>query len=161
YYLVLPPLFVPLRDAFGVTYAELGMVLALMSLAAAILQVPIGFMVDRVGARVMLLGGLAIVSVATALMGFAATFWQLVLFAFIAGVGNAVFHPTDYAILNSSISPGRMGRAFSIHTFTGQLGSAAAPVVMIALTQVFGWRAALVIVGLAGLPALAAVASQF
>ena len=128
YYLVLPPLFVHLREAFNVSYAELGMALAVMSLASAVLQVPIGFMVDRLGARMVLLAGLAVVSVATALMGLCTSFWQLLVLSFVAGAGNAVFHPTDYAILNSSISQDRMGRAFSLHTFTGQLGSASAPV---------------------------------
>src|SRR5262245_29526953 len=151
YYLVLPPLFVPLREAFNVSYAELGMVLAVMSLASAVLQVPIGFMVDRLGARLMLSVGFLVVSLATALMGLATSFWQLVALSFVAGAGNAVFHPTDYAILNSSISPARMGRAFSLHTFTGQMGSAAAPIVTIALAEMFGWRAALLILGLAGL----------
>jgi MFS transporter, FSR family, fosmidomycin resistance protein len=161
FYLVLPPIFVQLREAFNVTYAELGTALAVMSLASAIVQVPIGFLVDRLGARMVLLTGFLIVSSATALMGMCTAFWQLLVLCFVSGVGNAVFHPTDYAILNSSVSPSRMGRAFSLHTFTGQLGSAAAPVVMIALAQAFGWRNALMFAGLAGFVALAIVVSQW
>ena len=161
YYLVLPPIFMQLREAFNVSYTELGMVLAIMPLASAIVQVPVGFMVDRVGARLVLAAGFLVVSIATALMGLCTSFWQLVLLSFISGVGNAVFHPTDYAILNSSINPDRMGRAFSLHTFTGQLGSAAAPAAMIALTYAFGWRMALIVIGLAGIAALALVVSQW
>lgn len=161
YYLVLPPLFIHLREAFNVTYAELGTALAVMSLASAVLQVPIGFMVDRIGARAVLLSGLFVVSIAIALMGLCTSFWQLLVLSFVAGAGNAVFHPTDYAILNSSINQSRMGRAFSIHTFTGHIGSAAAPVVMIALAQAFGWRTALIAVGLFGLVAMALVMSQW
>jgi FSR family fosmidomycin resistance protein-like MFS transporter len=160
YYLVLAPLFPHLRDAFGVSYAELGIALALMPLTSAVLQVPIGFMVDRLGARAMLIGGLAIVSISTALMGFCTSYQQLLLLCIVSGAGNAVFHPTDYAILNSSISPERMGRAFSIHTFSGQIGTAAAPVVMIALNLLLGWRMALVAIGLVGFVALALVLSQ-
>lgn len=161
YYLALPPLFVHLRDTFNVTYAELGMALAVMSLASAVLQVPIGFMVDRLGARVMLLSGFAVVSTAITLMGFCTSFWQLLALCFVAGAGNAVFHPTDYAILNSSISQDRMGRAFSLHTFSGQVGSAAAPVIMIALAQLSGWREALITIGLVGFVAMAIVMSQW
>ena len=161
YYLVLAPLFPHLRDAFGVSYAELGLALAIMPLASAFLQVPIGFMVDRLGARVMLMGGLAVAALSTILMGLCTGYTQLILLCVVSGAGNAVFHPTDYSILNSSISPDRMGRAFSLHTFSGQLGSAAAPVVMIALTQAIGWRMALVTVGLAGFAALALVYSQW
>ncbi len=161
YYLVLPPIFVQLREAFGVSYAELGTALAVMSLASAIVQVPIGFLVDRLGARVVLVTGLVFVSMATALMGFATTFTQLLGLCVMSGIANAVFHPTDYAILNSSVSADRMGRAFSLHTFTGQLGSAAAPIVMIALAQAFGWRQALIIVGLAGFVAVVALLTQW
>ncbi len=161
YYLALPPLFIHLREAFNVSYAELGVALAVMSLASAVLQVPIGFMVDRMGARVVLLSGFLIVSISTALMGLCTSFWQLLVLSFVSGAGNAVFHPTDYAILNSSISQNRMGRAFSIHTFTGHIGSAAAPVVMIALAQAFGWRTALVVAGLAGLVAMSLVILQW
>ena len=161
YYLVLPPLFLYLREAFDASYAQLGMLVAAMPLASAIVQVPIGFMVDRLGARLVLTVGLVVTSVSTALMGLCTSFWQLAVLCFISGAGNAVFHPTDYAILNSSINPARMGRAFSLHTFTGQIGSALAPVVMIGLAHAFGWRMALVIVGLAGLAALAIVISQW
>ena len=161
YYLVLAPLFPHLRDAFGVSYAELGLALAIMPLTSAILQVPIGFLVDRIGAKLILMGGLVVAALSTTLMGFCTSYWQLIVLCIASGAGNAVFHPTDYSILNSSISPDRMGRAFSLHTFTGQLGSAAAPVVMIALTQAFGWRMALVAVGLAGFAALALVVSQW
>lgn len=161
YYLILAPLFPQLRDAFNVSYAELGLALALMPLTSSILQVPIGFMVDRLGSRMMLMGGLVIVSISTVLMGFTTSYAQLLVLCVVSGAGNAVFHPTDYSILNSTISPARMGRAFSIHTFTGQIGSAAAPVVGILLAQQFGWRMALIISGLAGFVALALVISQW
>ena len=161
YYLVLAPLFPHLRDAFGVSYAELGLALAIMPLTSAFLQVPIGFLVDRIGAKLMLMGGLVVAAAATTLMGFCTSYAQLLVLCIVSGAGNAVFHPTDYSILNSSISPERMGRAFSLHTFSGQLGSAAAPAVMIALTQALGWRLALVAVGLAGFAALLLVVSQW
>lgn len=161
YYMCLPPLFLHLREAFGATYAELGVMLAVMSAASAVVQVPIGFLVDRYGARTILTAGLAVVSIATGLIGFAHSFWLVVALSFISGLGNAVFHPADYAILNSSIGSNRMGRAFSLHTFTGQLGTAAAPVVMIALTAFVGWRAALMFSGVFGLLTLAFLTTQW
>ena len=161
YYMCLPPLFLHLRETFGASYAELGFMLAVMSAASAVVQVPIGFMVDRWGARMVLTAGLAMVSIMTGLIGLAGSFWQVVVLSFLSGVGNAVFHPADYAILNSSISSRRMGRAFSLHTFTGQMGTAAAPVIMIGLTAVVGWRAALMISGLFGLVTLAYLTTQW
>ena len=65
----------------------------------------------------------------------------------IAGLGNSVFHPADYAVLNAAIDPHRIGRAFALHTFTGNVGFTLAPATMILLSSLWGWRAAL---GLAG-----------
>ena len=161
YYMTLPPIFVQLKEAFGASYAELGLLLALMAGAAAVVQVPVGFLVDRLGARIVLAAGLIVAAIATALMGFATSFWMLVALAFMSGVGNAVFHPADYAILNSSISAARMGRAFSLHTFTGSFGTAAAPIIMFALTAWLGWRMALVAAGVLGAVALVLLITQW
>lgn len=161
YYLLLPPIFPQLKDAFGVGYTELGALLALMMGASAALQVPVGFWVDRFGARIVLAIGLIAISVCSILSGLAGSFWMLAVVTIILGLANAVFHPADYAILNSSVSEQRMGRAFSIHTFAGHLGSAAAPITIMALATAFGWRMALVISGLFGLAVVAAMATQW
>jgi MFS transporter, FSR family, fosmidomycin resistance protein len=160
YSLTLPPLFPFLKEAFDVSYTELGVMMALVGGATAVSQVPIGFMVDRLGARMVLTIGLIVISLGYGLVGLAPSFGVVLVLVTLAAIGNSVFHPADYAILNSSISPARMGRAFSIHTFAGHLGSAAAPATMILLSAVFDWRVALVAVGLFGLVVMAAMATQ-
>ena len=109
----------------------------------------------------MLTAGLIVMSAAVGLVGFAQSFWQLIPLAMCIALGNSVFHPCDYAILNSSISGNRMGRAFSIHTFAGHLGSAVAPATMILLTGHFGWRVALALAGLFGILVMFALATQW
>jgi MFS family permease len=161
YSLTLPPLFPFLKDAFDVSYTELGVMMAAMSGATALSQVPVGFLVDRLGARLVLTAGLIIIALGFGLVGLAPSFGVAVLLVTLAAIGNSVFHPADYAILNSSITPARMGRAFSIHTFAGHLGSAAAPATMILLSAAFGWRVALVAVGIFGLLVMAALATQW
>src|SRR5918993_3796996 len=138
YSLTLPPLFPFLKDAFDVSYTELGVMMALMGAATAVSQVPVGFLVDRLGARVVLTLGLIAISIGFGLVGFAPSFSVVLVLVTLASIGNSVFHPADYAILNSSITPSRMGRAFSVHTFSGHLGSAAAPATMILLAAAFG-----------------------
>lgn len=161
YFMALPPLFPYLRDAFGVNYTELGAMLAAIYATATVTQIPVGFMVDRFGARVILTFGLVMMSLGFALMGLAPHFWVLVPLGVLAATGNSVFHPCDYAILNSSISEARMGRAFSAHNFSGQIGTAVAPAVMIALASWFNWRVALVVVGLFGLLVMLALTTQW
>jgi MFS transporter, FSR family, fosmidomycin resistance protein len=151
YILILPPLFPLLRDAFGVGYTALGLALAVLNTVTGLTQAPVGFLVDRFGARAPLIGGLALFSLAISLIGLFPSFPMLLALMVLAGLGNSVFHPADYAILASAVEQRRMGRAFSIHTFGGHAGFALAPPVIVSLTAAFDWRIALALAGAAGL----------
>ena len=113
-------------------------------------QTAAGFAVDRFGARPILAGGLAIIGCALALIAVAHSFVGFAAIAVIGGLGNSVFHPADFALLNSSVSQNRLGRAFSIHGVGGSLGWAAAPV-MYFLDSMFGWVGAALLGALPGL----------
>jgi predicted MFS family arabinose efflux permease len=160
YQLCLPPLFIAWQQDFDVSFAQLGLIMAVMSGTAAIMQTPMGFLVDRFGARPFLIGGTLLMTLSMAAMGFSAAYWQIVLLALLSGVGNSVFHPADYAILSGSIEPTRLGRSFAFHTFTGNIGFAAAPPVTAALMLLLGWRGALIFVGLLGIPVAAMIVWQ-
>src|SRR5215475_5538936 len=127
YQLCLPPLFIAWQKTFDVSFAELGLAMAVMSVAAAVMQTPMGFFVDRYGARPFLIGGTLLMTLSIAAMGLATAYWQVVGLAFLSGVGNSVFHPADYAILSGSVDRTRLGRSFAFHAFTDHVGSAAAP----------------------------------
>lgn len=160
YMLCLPPLFLAWRAEFGVSFAMLGLAVALMSGTTALLQTPVGFLVDKHGARRFLVGGTLLMALSVSAMGFATEFWMILVLAVLSGVGNSVIHPADYAILAGSIRKEFMGRAFALHTFTGNLGFALAPPVIAALLLVMGWREALLLVGLLGIPVVAAILWQ-
>lgn len=160
YVLCLPPMFLAWQREFDVSFAELGLTVALMSGTTALLQTPVGFLVDRYGARRFLVGGTLLMTLAMAGMGLATEFWQVLALAMLSGVGNSVIHPADYAILSGSVAKERMGRAFAIHTFNGNLGFAVAPPVIIWLTLAIGWRGALLLVGLLGIPLVLAILLQ-
>ena len=149
--LALPPLFPLLKSELGVSYAALGAVIAAFSAASGLGQIPMGFLVDRLGGRPVLILGIALLGASLALVGLSTSYWQLVLLFFLAGLGNSVFHPADYAILYARMDDDFLGRAFSIHSLTGYLGWAAAPPVMLLLVGIMDWRLAMGVVGLAGI----------
>ncbi len=158
--LALPPLFLLLKAEFGVSYAALGAVMSVFYVASGFCQFGAGFAVDRFGARPVLLGGMALLAGGTALTGAAPAFGWLFPLAALMGIGNGVFHPADFAILNARVDPRRLGHAFSMHGVGGSLGYALAPVCSYALGSALGWRTALVLLGIGGFVALCLVASQ-
>jgi MFS transporter, FSR family, fosmidomycin resistance protein len=160
YVLCLPPMFVAWQAAFHISFAELGMTIMLMSGTTAILQTPVGFLVDRHGARPFLIGGTLLMSLSLAAMGLATHFWQILMLATLSGVGNSVIHPADYAILSGSVDKDRMGRSFALHTFSGNLGFSAGPPVAAFLMAFIGWRGALLTVGLLGIPVVLSILLQ-
>lgn len=160
YMLCLPPLFLAWRAEFEASYATLGLATAVMSATTAVLQTPMGFWIDRYGARPFLVGGTLLMALSVSAMAFAPAFWVIVALALLSGIGNSVIHPADYAILAGSVSKTFIGRAFALHTFTGNLGFALAPPVIALLMTVMGWRAALLLVGLLGVPVVAAILWQ-
>ncbi|KIZ33352.1 MULTISPECIES: MFS transporter [Rhodopseudomonas] len=145
--LVLPMLFPFLKQQLGVGFVELGFAMTLFAVVSALTQAPIGFVVDRIGARAILICGLCLGGLALIMLGLHLSYAWLLACAVLLGLANSVYHPADYAILSAHMDQSRMGRAFAIHTFAGFLGFALAPAIMAALVAGVGGRGALIAAG--------------
>ncbi|TMG84340.1 MAG: MFS transporter, partial [Betaproteobacteria bacterium] len=141
-------------------YTTLGALVSVFYVASGLCQFGAGFGVDRFGARPVLLGGIGLLAGGALVAGFMPDVFWLFPLAFVMGVGNGVFHPADFAVLNANVAPRRLGHAYSTHGVGGSLGYALAPVVSYGLGSMMGWRHALVVLGALGLVALAALATQ-
>lgn len=141
--LLLAPLFPWLKDAFNASYTQLGFLMTLYFVVSCAVQALSGFLVDRYGPRPILFGGLALVGAAAFGFAFSPSYWAMALCSVVAGVGNGVFHPVDYTLINRKVSAPRLGHAYSFHGITGSLGWALAPALLVPLAILFSWRAAL------------------
>jgi MFS transporter, FSR family, fosmidomycin resistance protein len=143
-HLLLPPLFPVFQRDFGLSYSELGLLMSMFFVVSGLGQASAGFLVDRVGPRPVLFAALGVFVLACLLASTANSYPALLAVAALAGLGNSPFHPVDFTILNQRVSSDRLGYAFSAHGLTGNLGWAAAPVFLVGLGAVWGWRTAYV-----------------
>jgi MFS family permease len=150
--LVLPSVFPFLILEFPVSFTQLGVVMTVFFVVSGIGQPIAGFVVDRFGARHVLAIGLATYCAGIALAAAAPGFWWLIPAMALAALGNSVFHPVDFTILNGAVRVERLGRAYGLHTLGGNLGWAVAPALMVSIATFADWRWALataVAIGLA------------
>lgn len=145
--LLLAPLFPWLKDAFNVGYAELGFVMTIFFVVSCAVQAAAGFVVDKFGPRPVLFAGLALLGLAAFGFSISTGYWMLCAFAVLAGIGNGVFHPVDYTLLNKKVSQPRLGHAYSVHGITGSLGWGLAPAMLVPIALAFSWQAALASAG--------------
>ena len=142
FHLVLPPMFPWLKDAFALSYAELGLLMSIFFVVSCVVQASSGFLVDRIGARPVLFAGVSLLALAALTYSQSNGYLMLIMGAVIAGCGNGIFHPVDYTLINHKISPPNLPYAYSMHGVTGYLGWAAAPAFMVGIAQFSDWRIA-------------------
>ena len=155
--LFVAPLFPLMKDEFGVSYTALGAVTGLYFAMSGICQTLSGFAVDRFGARRVILTGISLCVAGALLVAFARSYEALIFAAIVGGIGNSVFHPSDFAILNGRVSQPRLGFAYSWHSMAGNLGYAVSPLASVALAAAFGWHNAVFFAAAVGAMVLALV----
>lgn len=143
FHLILAPLFPWLKVEFGLSYAELGFVMTVFFVVSGTGQALAGFVVDRLGAYPVLLAGVALFAVSALVLAAAPGYPMLLVGAAIAGLGNSVFHPADFTLLNRRVTPARVPHAFSMHGISGNVGWALAPLFLVGITTAYDWRTAL------------------
>lgn len=143
FHMILAPLFPWLKEAFALSYAELGLLMSAFFVVSGIGQALAGFVVDKIGARAVLFFGIACLALSALLLALAPNYSVLMLGSMLAGSGNSVFHPADYTILNKRVTTQRLSHAFSVHGISGNLGWATAPVFLVTIANFSNWRLAL------------------
>ena len=143
YHLILAPLFPFLKVAFNLTYPQLGWLMSVFFIVSGVGQALSGFVVDKVGAFKVLCFGMTCLMLSAIALSVAPNYPFLLLGAMLAGLGNSIFHPSDYSILNQQVSAKRLGYAYSVHGISGNIGWACAPLFLIPVATLYSWRSAL------------------
>lgn len=142
FHLLVPPLLPLLMPSFGFSYTEAGFLMTVFFAISGIGQAFAGIVVDRFGARRVLMAGVSLLAASGLALSVAANYAMLVLAVALAGIGNSVFHPADYSLLNKKVSPPRLGYAFSVHGLSGNLGWAMGAAISGVALAWAGWRVA-------------------
>jgi MFS family permease len=142
FHLLLPPLFPWLMQEFGLSFTGIGATMTIFFIVSGIGQAAAGFLVDRFGPVRVLAAGILCFALAGIALHFATGYASLIVVAALAGLGNSVFHPADFTVLNHRVSQPRLGHAFSVHGLSGNLGWAAAPIFLTTIAAADGWRSA-------------------
>ncbi len=143
FHLILAPLFPWIKEAFGLSYAELGFLMTVFFIVSGVGQFLAGFLVDRYGALQVLFGGMALLGFSALGLAMSSSYLMLMFFAGVAGLGNSIFHPSDFTILNRRVSQRRLAHAFSWHGVAGSIGWAVAPPILAGLAALYSWHIAL------------------
>ena len=142
FHFMLPPLFPWLMKDFDLSYTEAGLLMTTFFVISGIGQALAGFIVDKVGSRPVLFFGIGLLALSGVILGVSNSYAMLLITAAVAGLGNSIFHPADFTLLNRRVAQPRLGHAFSVHGLSGNLGWAAAPVFMAGIATFAGWQAA-------------------
>lgn len=135
-----PPLLPRIMGDLGLSITLAATLAVTFSIASALPQPLFGYLADRFGRRIFAVVGPVVTGVFIAAMGFASTFWILVAFLTVAGIGSAAFHPpgASYAVRVAEGQGG--GTRYSIFAFGGTVGFAVGPLVAVGLVQWGGMR---------------------
>lgn len=143
FHLILAPLFPWLKEDFSLSWAQLGFLMTVFFVVSGVGQALAGFIVDKIGPRRVLFGGIGLLGLSALVLSQAQSYSMLMAGSLLAGLGNSVFHPADFTLLNRHVSQPRLGHAFSVHGISGNLGWAAAPIFLAGIAHVSDWRTAL------------------
>jgi MFS family permease len=144
-------LFEPIKDELEITDTQLGWLGSSFAIAFALGALATGVLSDLRSRRAVIAGGVALWSGFTALGGLAGTYWHLFITRSVVGVTEASYLPSAQAML-ADYFPDR-GRAQAMGIFWAGLAVGGVLAVWVGghLATAFGWRTALVVVGLPGL----------
>jgi len=135
----------------GLSASQMGLLLSAFSFAYAFSQLPVGALLDRFGARLMLGLGMFVWSCAQLCGGLVHTLPQFLAARIALGIGEAPQFPAGAKVVSEWYALRERGRPTGIFTTSSTIGPALAPPILTVLLLGFGWRWMFVVMGVLGI----------
>lgn len=143
----------PISDEMHLSASQMGLLLSAFSLPYAFAQLPIGVMLDRLGARVMLGAGMFLWSLAQAAAGFVQSLNQFIVTRLLLGIGEGPQFPAGAKVFGEWFAIHERGRPTGIFVASTTIAPGLAPPILTALMLGFGWRGMFIVMGVLGIMA--------
>lgn len=145
------------QAAFGLSFAQVGLLKTMYSGSMAALQVPASMLAERVGERVLLALGTLVAAGAFIASGWTGGFLGLALCLMVGGAGASVQHPLGSALTSRTFEGAGQRAALSTYNFSGDIGKVLLPALCAALLALLDWHVVTPLMGALGLAAAAAI----
>jgi FSR family fosmidomycin resistance protein-like MFS transporter len=126
---ILPVVLPLLRDRFSLSYSQVGLAAALLTISSSLIQPIFGWVSDRWGTQWFLPAGILWTGMLMAVVGLVPTYWMLLLVLVLTGMGTAAFHPVA-AMAAAHAAGNQRGLGMSFFSAGGNLGFALGPILM-------------------------------
>ncbi len=142
-----------IRQELDLNATAMGVLLSAFLFSYALAQIPTGFLIDRLGPRVLLGIAITVWSFAQALCGVVGSFKQFYFARILLGIGEAAQFPTGIRVVNNWFHVSKRGLPTGIFNSASFLGTALAPPLLTVIMLAYGWRTMFVVMGALGLAA--------
>ncbi len=144
------PLLPLIAMEFDLSYGSTGAIKTVFNALLSATGVPFGILAERIGELTVLTGGTVLFTVGLALLSLAPSYSIFLVTAFLAGAGSGASHPVGSSLVSKTAPRGRMTTYIGALNFSGDVGKALLPIAAVALAGAFGWRSALLVLGVSG-----------
>lgn len=138
---LLNPLLPLIRDSFALSYTDAGVAVSAYSLSVGLSNAPMGVLADRVGSRLVAVGGLVLIGAVSVAVSFAGSYGQLLALLVVMGIVSGTYHAPAASLLARAFGDRVRGAAMGLHSTGGNLSFFVAPLVAGSLAALTGtWR---------------------
>ncbi|MDP6632275.1 MAG: MFS transporter [Dehalococcoidales bacterium] len=134
------PLLPMIRSDLGLNLTQAGYIMSAFTLTNGLIQLPAGWLADRLGARLMVLLSITGVAVAGFFIGFSNSFASLVIFLVLSAIMGGGYHPASVAAISASVAPEFRGRSLGVHLIGGTSAFWLIPLLVTPIAATWDWR---------------------